>query len=454
MALQFKLEWEDEPRVRDPLLRATWARLELNAGPDEAELCLTECLGRPSRSLRRGVYGSAFPLARWVVENWWSLLDESLCMERFRGGRSLAGNARTRPWVQRHCLLAAREGFALPDLTIYRDAAFTVLRAVSDPFDQRSAFPVCFVTDAEIRLPVADAKVGLGRLVEVVADRIRGQGPADSPEVKEFLGNWEAVRESGRTEADLCMAAATMGLDPYDPVQLTEELADILQSSFQAIAPAARLDLAESTSGSTLPIDLGWVEQAAAILGINVKADSAFGLSPGAGAEPAHQFGYKRAQWFRERFGVPPNVDDLEGFIGERCGWNPNPVAVAASDGVADRISALVGPNGGGRPLLATPTVRGVSINTRFLLSRALFFTADETVHTTPRLITWAASWPQRASRAFAAELLAPAEELSRRVAGAVTYEQVGELARAFQVSEMVIEHQLENHNLARIVDL
>jgi hypothetical protein len=161
--LQFKLDWEDEPRVRDPLLRATWARLELHACADGPDVCFTECLGRQSRSLRQGVYGSVFPLARWVVDNWWSLLDESLRTEHFRGGRALAEDPALRPWVQRHCLLAAREGFALPDLTIYRDGTFAVVRAVPDPHSPNSAYPVGFVADAELRLPLADATTGLPR---------------------------------------------------------------------------------------------------------------------------------------------------------------------------------------------------------------------------------------------------------------------------------------------------
>jgi Zn-dependent peptidase ImmA (M78 family) len=47
-----------------------------------------------------------------------------------------------------------------------------------------------------------------------------------------------------------------------------------------------------------------------------------------------------------------------------------------------------------------------------------------------------------------------PSDELRQRVAAQVTYEQVADLAREFQVSAMVIEHQLENHRIARIIDL
>ena len=64
------------------------------------------------------------------------------------------------------------------------------------------------------------------------------------------------------------------------------------------------------------------------------------------------------------------------------------------------------------------------------------------------RLLTRANDWQQSASRAFAAELLAPAAALSGRLANACAWDQQGQLADEFQVSPMVIAHQIENHGL------
>jgi len=85
---------------------------------------------------------------------------------------------------------------------------------------------------------------------------------------------------------------------------------------------------------------------------------------------------------------------------------------------------------------------------------RSTFFVPQAGRSADTRLISRASSWPQRASRAFAAELLAPAAELARHISTPVNYEQVGALARLFGVSEMVIEHQLQNHHIAELVDL
>jgi Zn-dependent peptidase ImmA (M78 family) len=65
------------------------------------------------------------------------------------------------------------------------------------------------------------------------------------------------------------------------------------------------------------------------------------------------------------------------------------------------------------------------------------------------RLVTRANDWQQAASRAFAAELLAPAEALAARLQDPVDWETAAaDLAREFQVSEWVIHHQAENHGL------
>ena len=58
---------------------------------------------------------------------------------------------------------------------------------------------------------------------------------------------------------------------------------------------------------------------------------------------------------------------------------------------------------------------------------------------------------PQRAARAFAAELLAPAAALERRVSGWVNDHDVEQLADEFLVSPQVICHQVENHGLGYV---
>ena len=69
------------------------------------------------------------------------------------------------------------------------------------------------------------------------------------------------------------------------------------------------------------------------------------------------------------------------------------------------------------------------------------------------RLVTPANTWDQQASRAFAAEFLAPASALAKHVAGPVSFSDVDELGDEYRVSSLVIEHQIDNHQLGYVTD-
>lgn len=73
-------------------------------------------------------------------------------------------------------------------------------------------------------------------------------------------------------------------------------------------------------------------------------------------------------------------------------------------------------------------------------------FHALATSRESQRLVTNAFSWDQKASRAFAAELLAPRQALIDRVSESTADPQtVRNLSREFRASTYVIERQLEN---------
>ncbi len=83
----------------------------------------------------------------------------------------------------------------------------------------------------------------------------------------------------------------------------------------------------------------------------------------------------------------------------------------------------------------------------RFSLCRAL---CDHLVSGQPSLVTRSRTEHQQRSRAFAAEFLAPADSIRERIGGdRVVEEDIEELARVFEVSDLVIRHQIQNHNLA-----
>jgi Zn-dependent peptidase ImmA (M78 family) len=86
----------------------------------------------------------------------------------------------------------------------------------------------------------------------------------------------------------------------------------------------------------------------------------------------------------------------------------------------------------------------------RFSLCRAL---SDYLASGLPSLVTRSQTEHQQRNRAFAAQFLAPAESIRKRIMGWSPDEDgVYELAREFRVSELVIRHQIRNHGLAELV--
>jgi hypothetical protein len=87
----------------------------------------------------------------------------------------------------------------------------------------------------------------------------------------------------------------------------------------------------------------------------------------------------------------------------------------------------------------------------RFIPCRAL---SDHLASGRPSLVTRGCTEHQQRNRAFAAEFLAPAASLRQRIGGdRVGEEDVEDLAQEFQVSDYVIRHQIQNHDLARLAE-
>jgi len=87
----------------------------------------------------------------------------------------------------------------------------------------------------------------------------------------------------------------------------------------------------------------------------------------------------------------------------------------------------------------------------RFDQARALYslISSDE-----PRLVTTSGDGEQQASRAFAAELLAPEAHLRRLIKSSfVSTDDAREIAASLRVSPRLVEHQIVNHRLAEIMD-
>jgi len=429
---EIKIEWEEAPGVAEPLLARTWARLEfrLDGRP------MTRYFSERTNAIRDGVYGSVFPLAEWITSHWWALLNE--------GPRSSSVTARTeriqvdgtRQWLRRHNLLTCREGMAYPDLAIFRKDAEMMLQWFPDP-DTTTTHGRFLGRGLEV-VSRAQVEETFASVVVTVLERLEGFEHESAEELVEL---WSAISDSRRHEIRLCERLGMLGQDPYD-----EGLDDVLEHIVEGLTFPNELtmDLLSASSPGTLKGDVGDTRSLLDSLSssgthasrpITLAAEGLAGYLP-------FKVGYARASVVRNHLGVSDdeplsNLPDLLGrIVGEtRLEW----VDQARHD-----IEAAVQVNGVAALAASNRSPRAK----RFLLGRALHHWLYVTTDDSQRLLTTSHDWVQAASRAFAAELLAPANALATRLANGPDWERREELAEEFDVSPMVINHQVDNNRL------
>lgn len=448
MSLNIRVEWENAPGVVDVVDARLWGRLEIHAGgPGADEVVLTEALLAESGSVRRGVYGSCYPLARWIVDSYWALLWEAQRTPEARAGRDLARIEPLRGWVQRHCLLAAREGFSLPDVTLARDGDELTLLAFADPgTTPAGGRPVRFLTSCHLRLDRRQVERALHTFMDSVFERLRD---VDHPDVRRLSADWSAITRADPHEAALCRWAARMGLDPYDPEEFPDEFASRVEEGLRALNAGLQGDLLDAvTTRKDFETSLHWLNAN----DLNMLT-AHHPLSQQAVPPPsatAHATGYDRARRLRRELGLATADENVVGSVGSRLGFDFGRRR-APSTTPPDPIESLVVSGDGQVPVLIGPEL-GFE-GTSFRWARALYLWRCGHLERGARLLTTGHERLQREGRAFAAELLAPAAALRKRVShGMVGEEKLLSLASDFRVSPMVIKHQLENHGIALVV--
>ncbi|MFN7933390.1 MAG: ImmA/IrrE family metallo-endopeptidase [Bryobacteraceae bacterium] len=386
---------------------------------------ITKVEDRRASSVRSGIYVPLFPIAEWLVENWFFLWDEW----------------REDAPPERHSLLAAREGFALPDVT-FRSTESNIevaWRRLEAPLSRLE-----FLSSGTRLLEKAVVREECARLVEAVIRRL--DEVKDLPSSAQRLQyDWVAILEATQDEEQrlFCERAARLGVDPFAiddslasqieglentlPVSLVDDFCDAIPASeFQHGVESIR-SLLESLSSFDQKGRWDEFRQKVQV----------------AGSGPPWQIGYELAAAVREGLGLNGAVegdpmDRLRQALGhpEVIEWS-TPRRIEAILGKADTWP-VVGMS------------RGLKEHKRrFLLARALgdYFAAGH-----PLLITKGQSEHQQRNRAFAAEFLAPAASIRALITSRrLDEEDITELAERFEVSSYVIRHQIKNHELAEV---
>lgn len=418
------VEWEPAAGVTAPELASTWARLQLSVGGSQ----LTTVEDQRSKDIRRGIYVSAYPLAEWVAEHWWLLrfhTRPATVPHRMWRWRHLSREG----WLVAHNTRAAGGGMPWPDLTLVPEGEIT--RAI---WTSGFAWPnqqVLYLTSGHAQVSSDAVADGLSRFVDQVVTRLHDRGVKGTALQQE----WALVRDTAPDEAQFAAAVAALGQDPYNASDLLEK--GILAAA-EELEPSVLSEFLTSVRPDGIELGLIWLRDAVSSARVRRRR----GLrSPQGATAPGDEgyapwaVGYEMAERYRRDLKLSAEGPfDIERAVSSQ-------ELAGESAGIRGVVISRRGELG-----LVYPTDRAISPSTlRFSQARALglsLLTSRETVLLDPGKSPLA-----QASRAFAAELLAPAAGIAQALDkfSEITHSAFEAVAEQFRVSPLLIELQVEN---------
>ncbi len=429
----FRLRWE---WLRGPSSvtshRETWARM--GVGLDE-HIWATRVWDMEARDKRDAVYGPVMPLAEWIVSNWFFLMYESYPGHLLDSGRR--AHRSQHAWYARHNLLWAREGFALPDLSLSPiDSHSHIAVAQRDPNDDSSRYPVRFLAESTVLVDTSLLRREIGRLMEEIVHRLEYVDDDDARWVRE---RWRSLSGMDPRTEERWRTAALNGHDLEEDGDQLEWLDSALE-----LPEELRRDVCSGAAAESLGADIDAVREVWSGDEEDWAVPSALRdarVTAMKNAASAHSVGWALAAAARDV--LFETGEDLHGPSLDRR--LVEVLEARKAQPLEDtNVRALVSTRSGGLHALIQPASATTS---RFLRARALGIAL---MGGRTRAITNARVWAQAASRAFATELVAPRALVAEAIGAGVTdSEQIERIARRIGAPPMSVRHQIENHELA-----
>jgi hypothetical protein len=426
-SLDFRIEWLDAPGVTTPELAATWARYEMWVGGR----CVTQ-VEAADGTFRRGVYGSLYPLAYWIAANWW-LLTSHVRPTAVDSQYWSWQYVRMQPWLRLHNFRGAGDGMAWPDLTVVPEGSVTQLAWRQD-YERHSAL-VRFASDGQQWVRSEDLRTELVAIVTRILDRLAEAGLPKTPIAEE----WSSIAAADAEEADFCRTAARMGLDPYS---VADETADNIVRTAAVIPAEIANDFFDSVDVAALADAADWTRRAmsAADRAATRVTQSIRALQKGISL--AHRdtgrpwlIGYDMARALRRELAVQATDPfDISPWVG-----------IGNVHAPAHGIYGLATVHDGQCGVVLGDLRAGATAR-RFGQARAL---GRIVAHPGQRqfILSAARSQDEKVARAFAAELLAPAEGIQSALdaIGNDDDNAMDAVASRFKVSPLLIRWQYDN---------
>jgi len=427
---RFDVSWPDKPASGGvPLFDASIGRLSISI-QDVLVTSFKSDRGDVGTELTIPLYN----LAEWIVANWWALLFEPRKSDEEDVG-----------FRSRHWLGYARSGFALPDLWFH-------------PLDDE--IEVCaqekylrfarlqFLNSAIASVPTELVRTALTDFVDNVLEKMSALGFRKT-EVHEA---WDRICRTDSDAEQYCRLIGALGLSPYEEHEDIDRIIDL----FMERTPVSVVnDLFQASDDRNLSLlaraaERLW-DQVSKVREIDIEPLVGIELPERVGSAP-WQWGKAAARKVRTNFGIASQDPHGGHAFFDRMGIDPN-----SSDGpdLSDSEPAVARLSGGMKRSNGTMQIalsEREFPRRRFAAARGTFLgwsSGTSSAH----LITTARTRAQQASRAFAAELLAPIDYIRRKAGGsAVSMFRLEEIARELDVTPAVVKWQAQNSKL-NVVD-
>jgi hypothetical protein len=329
----------------------------------------------------------------------------------------------------------------LPALCIFHDGQNLCAEWQSDSQGSMPNMPGEFIADGADELDSNATQDSLAEFISVVLERV---AQVNDSRVQEFARQWQAIQTADGDERAFCTLAGRMGIDPYNHGEMSDELAAFLEQTIADPEDPLVRDLTEVAQADSIEQQWSWLSSIGTELELRPNPVKLSFEMPPRGSSPP-QFGYRMARQVRAAAGVLPTVplESVESVAHAASGRRLR--SEDRNHVPGHGVKAIIGQSKRDGDIVAAGPLPLRDDNERFLIARSLYH-ALVTTESSPRLVTDAFSWDQKASRAFAAELLVPRQALAARVppSGADSC-AVESLSREFKASAIVIEKQLEN---------
>lgn len=426
--LNFTCEWIDRPVETVDAYESTFARFCIKFNDDY----LTRIL-YASEEERNYIRISAYPLAEWIVYNWWALFYE--VESPFRDKRD---------FIFRHSILSGSDGYTLPNLIFCPHIPNIKISCIEN---RKSLSNIVFVNiNKEYFVTQEELKESFTQFILAIIARLNEKGFTSTI----LHQRWEAISSLSSDELEYCKVCGMLGLDPFD---IESSLSDKIIDCYEKIPSSVVVDFFSTTSVETLCENSKIVNKfyktatpRISILDLEKFKTKLRQSKRYHSPDKPWKIGYRYARSLRQYFHFKDAKLASPNVMMQMMGVEENMFGDICKTVDYEKIKTVLSSYRTENRNICFSISKGSLHQQTFYLARAIYshLSSDEPC----RMVTQSYTLDQQENRAFAAELIAPARLIKKEIGGAkfITSDDVDRIAQDFNVSPQIIVHQIQNH--------